>query len=31
MQRGDFNLPQLKQIECGFWKDVSVGWISCIA
>lgn len=25
MQRGDFNLPQLKQIECGFWKDVSVG------
>jgi hypothetical protein len=22
MQRGDFNLPQLKQIECGFWKDV---------
>ncbi|KAK4004674.1 Uncharacterized protein APZ42_015845 [Daphnia magna] len=21
MQRGDFNLPQLKQIECGFWKD----------
>lgn len=30
MQRGDFNLPQLKQIECGFWKDVSVAWISCI-
>jgi hypothetical protein len=22
MERGDFNLPQLKQIECGFWKDV---------
>lgn len=23
MQRGDFNSPHLKQIECGFWKDVS--------
>lgn len=24
MQRGDFNVPQLKQIECGFWKDVRI-------
>ena len=22
MQRGEFHLPNLKQIECGFWKDV---------